>query len=360
MIYVEEIKSKKNGKTYRYRVPYYVNGKRRFKTEAGFKTKKQARQAGLEMEIRLKEGYNPDAENITVADVWEQYWNIHLSMKSKNTQKAYKQVYKLHVAPVFGSKRIMDIHYPDLQLFFNERSHYSWNYLNQLKVVLLGIFKLAVISQYIQNNPMIYVQISSSRKKEPTNDFLSLNQLNDILKRLSMVRTERTDSYVMAVEIGYYSGLRRGEVLGLKWCDIDFQNRTMTVQRQVTEGGLVTDTLKTGSSYATLPLAPALYDLLLEWRKKNPYEVICPDESGNHIHVEALGKVCHDLGFHFHQLRHTFITNVVLNSDPKTAASLARHSNVNTTLNIYTQILESKQKEVMEKSFPVVPDLCLN
>lgn len=358
MIYVEEIKNKK-GKSYRYRVPYYVDGKRKFKTEGGFKTKKAARQAGLEMEIKLQEGYNPSADKKTVDDVWKEYKALEFPRLSDGTCLEYEKIYVKHIAPVYSSTRLQDLNYSNIQLFINSKSEYSQNYLKKIKQVFHVIVKLALKSGYIKNDPMSFTTAVSTRKTERKNEYIPKADFENIIRQVSMKNTFRWDSCAMAMYLGYYLGLRISEALAVQWSDIDFEKQEISISHQIyfpatsfsKKDAYLSSRLKTKESKAVLPIPPVLIEILKDWREVNPHELVCNDGNGGIIPPVSLTYVCGRNGFHFHQLRHTFITNVVEHCDPKTAASLARHSNVNTTLNIYTEIRKEKQVEVMKKAF---------
>ena len=352
-INIERVKSKKakSGYTYKYRVSYYVNGKRRIKTESGFTSRAKANAAAIEMQAKLLGGYNPQSEKITVGDLWKVYDELEVSQKRIRTQESYRSYYGKHIEPVLGDTAIADLNYSCLQRFFNSLRGYAPSTLNVLKVMLKGIVKIAVRSGYIQNDPLTYVKIASTYQAESKERIISPIQLEEIIRNLSMVRSRAADSYVIAVQIGFYTGLRRGEVLGLHWDDIDLDQACMTIQRQVSRHG-VQEALKTRSSRATIPIAAPLVQILRTWKEQNPCHIVCPGIRQTYITPDSLSRVCHEKGFGFHDLRHTFVTTVIKYCDPKTAAALARHSDVQTTLNIYTEVSAERQREVIDAAFP--------
>ena len=122
--------------------------------------------------------------------------------------------------------------------------------------------------------------------------------------------------------------------------------------------------LKTISSNSLLPLVNELKEILLVWFDINPYEVVVCNKKGlyfNPVNIQAkakaIAKTLNIEDFHFHMLRHTLITNLYTNGvDIKTTQELARHSNINTTLNVYTH-LEQKNNfkalsSVFDKNYP--------
>ena len=116
--------------------------------------------------------------------------------------------------------------------------------------------------------------------------------------------------------------------------------------------------MKTKSSKAIIPLAEPLKEVLLKWFERNPYNHVICDVNGRYIHCNvlklAINKVSKlsSIDFHFHMLRHTFISNLANNGvSPQIAKELARHSNINTTMDIYTHINEEAQREAIKQVF---------
>ena len=115
---------------------------------------------------------------------------------------------------------------------------------------------------------------------------------------------------------------------------------------------------KTDSSTAVLPLCEVLKTFLLEYQKVHPYNLIVSDPKGSFMAPTTIqhkiSVVVKELGmdFHYHMLRHTFVTNLIRSGvQPKIAAKLARHSNVKTTLNVYTEVSESELHQAVDQAF---------
>ena len=169
------------------------------------------------------------------------------------------------------------------------------------------------------------------------------------------------------VFLGAFYGLRRSEVLGLKWSAIDFQNNTITIKHTVTSCNLdgkhiqvAQDTTKTKSSLRILPLVPAFREKLLEVRdhqkeckrlcgkcyNKQYQEYICVDEMGNlispHYLTSAFPKLLEKNGLRrirFHDLRHSCASLLLANGVPmKQIQEWLGHSDFSTTANVYAHL----------------------
>ena len=152
------------------------------------------------------------------------------------------------------------------------------------------------------------------------------------------------------------TGLRRGELLGLKWEDIDLVQGSLRVQRQVARinGEVVEAPLKTKSAYRTLPLSADAVGVLQEQRKKSgssPY--VFPSPTGGPISPDSVLHMLHRVlkraglsKVRFHDLRHTFATLALQNGvDIKTVSGMLGHYSAGFTLDTYTHVTTSAKKE---------------
>ena len=152
------------------------------------------------------------------------------------------------------------------------------------------------------------------------------------------------------------TGLRRGELLGLKWEDIDLSQGSLRVQRQVASinGEIIEAPLKTKNAYRTLPLSADAVGVLQEQRKKSgnsPY--VFPSPTGGPISPDSVLHMLHRVlkraglsKVRFHDLRHTFATLALQNGvDIKTVSGMLGHYSAGFTLDTYTHVTTSAKKE---------------
>lgn len=152
------------------------------------------------------------------------------------------------------------------------------------------------------------------------------------------------------------TGLRRGELLGLRWEDIDLTQGSLRVQRQVARinGEIIEAPLKTKNAYRTLPLSADAVGVLQEQRKKSgssPY--VFPSPTGGPISPDSVLHMLHRVlkraglaQVRFHDLRHTFATLALQNGvDIKTVSGMLGHYSAGFTLDTYTHVTTSAKKE---------------
>ena len=164
------------------------------------------------------------------------------------------------------------------------------------------------------------------------------------------------------------TGLRTRELVGLKWEDIDFENKTLKIQRSMeyrhSVGVWRIGEPKSKSGYRTIPLTEEAIRILKAQDEKNKRIKVIPEEWSefvflcrkgqpvkNSTYDTALFKICEKAGnnkFSMHVLRHTFATRCIEGGMmPKTLQKILGHSNIGITMNLYVHITEDeKQKEI--------------
>ena len=155
------------------------------------------------------------------------------------------------------------------------------------------------------------------------------------------------------------TGLRRGELLGLKWEDIDFEHSNLRGKRQIARiNGEVTEApLKTKNAYRTLPLAEDTIAVLKQQRKKvgnSPW--VFPSPTGGPISPDSVLHMLHRVlkragvpRVRFHDLRHTFATLALQNGgDVKTVSGMLGHYSAGFTLDTYAHVTTSAQRRAAE------------
>ncbi len=172
----------------------------------------------------------------------------------------------------------------------------------------------------------------------------------------SFLREARESGVFEMYYIELATGLRRGELLGLKWEDIALQQGSLRVQRQICRinGKIVEAPLKTKNAYRTLPLSADSIEVLKEQRKKAGNSAyVFPSSTGGPISPDSdlhmLHRVLKRAGLpkvRFHELRHTFATLALQNGvDIKTVSAILGHYSAGFTLDTYTHVTTSAKKE---------------
>lgn len=210
-----------------------VNGKRNQITKSGFNTKSDALKAGNEALVEYNNsGKYFEPSEISYSDYLD-YWlkNYCLMNVADSTYTGYSNIVKNHIKPAIGYYKLKSIDTMTLQEFINDiavNKGFCKSFINNILKVIKGSFKYAFLTaKLIKTNPatdVILPNISIPEQDEVI--ILTKNNVNKILDRF---QTYPTTYYAMLT--AYYTGLRIGEVFGLTWDCIDFENKTITVNK---------------------------------------------------------------------------------------------------------------------------------
>lgn len=358
-MYYEKRPSKKSKKGYTWAVIFYYTDpyglKKKYK-KSGFDTKDEAKAHGLQMQEEInKTGIKP--QDKTLYQVWEEWEALKQGTLAPGTMTVYRQVIKSEIP--FLNMPVRSITYGTIQTFFKERERYSKNTNNTIRIVLSNLFKHAKKCGYISQNPMNDIEVHGKSQKAPPDPltYEEILKINDSLETMRFKKQGNLEQYQAVLWIGYYTGLRLSEVLALEKSDIDLVAGTLSVNKRVEyqdgkKKEYITDRLKTKSSRAVVPLCSPLIEYLQKYLLTVEDYLFSVKFRAVEASLKSAAEKAGINDFHAHNLRHTFVSNLVMaGTDPKTAAELARHSDISTTLNIYTQITEDKKREALENTF---------
>lgn len=267
-------------------------------------------------------------------------WLAQIMEKRKlSTYVKYSLIYQNHIESNFQGAVLSEITNP----FVKEKlpDSLSDSVRKSVYCVLNQILKAAAARYSLKMDPLR--KPDSEMRCRPVKVFSKKEQ-----KRIISVLYRNTDLFKMAVLCVLFTGLRLGELCALKWTDIDFENKILTVNRTVqrlyaeghrTKTILMEMAPKSGHSRREIPLSAAVLELLIRFRSDKEY-VFGGDKPMEprtmQYHFKKILKEAGVTDMNFHILRHTFSTNCVEDGmDVKSLSELLGHSNVQITLNRY-------------------------
>ncbi len=214
-----------------------VDGKRKRKTKSGFKTKREAREAGkLAQQAYENIGQPIEPSEMSVADFFDQWIEKDIRISCKDvTVKGYEKKIRLYIKPSLGEYKLRSITKEMLQSFitkmFNEG--FSRNTISSIRGILSKAFDYAVNNHYIVTSPAIKLTTPKNlQPKQTTRQKVHVYIPENRIKEIFIRFPEGTSAYIPLM-LAYHCGLRLGEIYAVTWDDIDFQNKTLAVNRQV-------------------------------------------------------------------------------------------------------------------------------
>ena len=253
------------------------------------------------------------------------------------TYQSYVGYLHTHLYPAFGERFIEEITTQDVQQFMNDRAHLARKSLKSYHDLLAQILDAAVEDKIIAENPAKSRRIANPSTKEKERVAVPEVQFREITK--SVMNLENgAEKLMLALLI--FTGMRRGEALGLRWDDIDFEEKCIHIRRNVTHPGNppVIGTPKTKSGIRDIYFGENLESILLAMKGEGfVFGGETPLSRKEYLTLSSrIRKKVELYGSTPHVLRHTYLTTAAgENIDPKTLQSMAGHADHQVTMNVY-------------------------
>ena len=299
----------------------------------------------------------------TWIDTW--FENVAKIKVRPSSHQTYKGYIDNHIKPNIGNIPLEKLTTMDLQKFYRklltkgrvdrieskeQPKGLSAKTVRNINQVISSAMDLAVAQKIIPANPTNACELPKVEHQEMQT--IPAEQLQAFLEE-----ARATGVYEMYY-IELATGLRRGELLGLKWQDIDWKNGIIKVRRQVArvDGQIVEAPLKTKNSYRAVSISPQAIEVLREQKRKTNDAYVFPSPNGGPISPDSvnnmLKRVLERAGIpkvRFHDLRHTFATIALQNGvDIKTVSGMLGHFSAGFTLDTYAHVTTSAQKEAAQ------------
>ncbi len=368
--------TKKDGsKAYQYQSYLGVDpatGKSRKTTRRGFKTKKEAQLSLSRLKIEVEEhGYkkNTHCKFNDVYELWlEQYKN---TVKESTLNKTTK-IFDNHILPMYGNMFMNKITVPHCQKAINEW-YKSLKHYKMVNNYVGSIFKYGISLGIVSDNPVTRVTVPVKKNivmEDIAQNFYSKEELQLFFECL---KKEDNPKLMVLFRVLAFTGARKGETLALTWKDINFEQKTISINKTLTRGlknKLIIQKPKTASSRREVMIDDETLRLLKEWRKQqrtdyfklgyntmNSKQLVISNIRNEFMQPPKVGRKL-DLIINrnnlkritTHGFRHTHCS-ILFESGAsiKEVQDRLGHSDVQTTMNIYAHVTEKAKEKTAEQ-----------
>ena len=320
----------------------------------------------------------------TTVDEWFEFWieNI-VGDLAPNTLRNYRERYVNNIQPVIGKMLIANVKPMHCKkVFIQMDANYAGSTIRQTYVAMGTMFKAAKMNDLISKHPMDGVRFTKPVRAKDNIKFLTREDQRTFLETAQ--RSHNYYQYALILE----TGLRTGEMIGLTWDAVDFEKRTLTVNKTLefrhAQQHWRAGPPKTQQSYRTIPLTDRAYDILKdiwesrEGRKESPLLSQTLEYMDRHTGVTSqlvmrdlvfinwrtgepaknssydthLYKLCDEAGinrFCMHALRHTYATRAIESGmQPKVLQKLLGHASIQTTMDRYVHVTTDSMDQAVK------------
>ncbi len=292
---------------------------------------------------------NTNVNKVPTVDAFMQIsFEIHEAYRRALSQKDYKYIYKRHIKPTFGNRKIDEIKPSEIATWQSKiMKTLSTKSLTMIRAVFNVMFNDALADELITRNPMSLIK---KPKNVSVNEILPF-KIDEIFTILDAIPQKMRAVFA----IGFFTGMRTGELTALKWSDIDLENNIIKVRRAIRQNreGLP----KTKSSIRDIEIIDILLPYIISHQK---YKIDESEYLFNSLHKkpftdfacisktywrETFKKL--DIEYRNpYQMRHTFASMMISNGeDILWVSKMLGHTNSAITLTMYARYIENKDKK---------------
>lgn len=353
----ENIRKRKDGRwEARYQIFDADSGRKTYRSVYGNSYAAVKEKRAVAMQERSNTDQSGPCRAVSFAQAAEE-WLDEIAVKRKySTYIKYKNIYKTHLEQISGSCLLSDI--PRRELKDKISDHLSREVLSESirRSICCTANQILAFAEAKYSVCIPVLKLSEIKcPPKPLNTFSKSEQ-----SRLLSVICSGSDKFRTAILLCLYTGMRLGELCALKWTDVDYKNRTVTVNRtvqRIAAKGHMSKTIlmetspKSESSKRTIPLTDSVLERLWELKGDNPYvfggEKPLDPRTMQYRFKRLLDEADVNVR-NFHILRHVFATNCIENGmDVKALSEILGHSDVKITLNRYVHpTMDTKREQL--------------
>ena len=380
---------------YGYRVTLiYADGTKKVQQKSGFKSERECKKARDATVAKLYNGNYIVNEDITLKDFLECWINDVVVKMKASTYRSFTRMVHYYIDPKIGNIKLAELTKGHLTAFYAEICNHSYDAAKRCRVVLKLSLRYAVSKKLIPESPAENLLLPKQDKKKTEYHTITIKPEQTLTAeqlKLLIEKSKDTPIYLFVLFAGLM-GMRKSEIIGLKYSDIDYAKQTITVQRQLGEEIVVDSqtgehkilkkqeiTTKTKSSTRVLDIPDVVFNAIIEERKK--YEanrrrrsttfqdldfIVCSSygrpRSSCYVspHYKKLLRENGLPDIRFHDLRHTFATLLLKKDiDLKAISNALGHSKSIISVDVYgdnQQIIADGVEEIIPFIREIMPE----
>lgn len=284
---------------------------------------------------------------LTYQEILEEWITDKKYIIKEQSYIKYINLINKHINPLLGDYNYKNLNNKDVEKFFQHAD--IKNLSSSTKKTIIYIIKSSINYGVDRNirKPLGDIDLKIKKAKSKVVYFTKHEQ-----ETLENYLESKNDIRALGIFLCLYTGIRLGEVCGLKWSDVDFNNKSITINRTVqrikntndsngNKTKKIVSTPKSETSKRTIPLPDFLYSMMLKYKSNNNHYILTDSEDFKDTRVfekylENTLKKCYIRNLNFHTLRHTFATRSIESGmDIKTLSEILGHASYHITLDIY-------------------------
>ncbi|KQL43897.1 hypothetical protein AN963_20770 [Brevibacillus choshinensis] len=343
----------KRGNTWYYRITIgkTPEGKRITKSKGGFRTKREALQAGNELLVLVKNGYYNEYSQMPFGEFMEQFLIDKKLRVRPSTLSYYTWAIQKHIIPALGHIPLGKLKPFSLQNFYNKlAAEDKMSSINRRKIhtLIKAALNKAVRWELLDRNVANMLDAPREEKNEI--------KVWDTQQARRFLSAAVGYSYYLAFLLALTCGARQGEILGLRWKDVDFNNRNISIVQTLSHDGKQFNSApKTKTGRRTISLPTKVMEELNLW-KDAPDCLVVQSKERTPINPRNLNRQFKIIiekanlpDIRFHDLRHTHATLLLLQGvHPKIVAERLGHANTRMTLDTYSHLFPNMQRDAAD------------
>ena len=366
--------TKKDGNTYyKFQLMLGVDkktGKKVRVRRSGFTSKKEAQDTAIQLLNDFNQGNYLNRDNQTYYDIYKLWFDTrYIHDVRESTANKTRQLFNNHILKSFGKKKIQNITPIECTEAVNEWSKTNKD-INKMKNHASKVFDFAINNLIINANPMDRVQLPKIHAKKREVNFYTRDELQLFLE---CAKKEDNPIWFPLFRLLAFSGMRKGEALGLQWKKINFKDKTITIDQTLTLGlgnKIIVQDTKTTSGNRVISMDDTTLEILAIWRKRQlqdylrvgintnkPTQYVFTNYKNEFVNpsnvTNSINRILLNNGLRkitTHQLRHTHASLLFEAGLPiKDVQERLGHSSYEITMDVYTHIYNDRKDGTAQK-----------